>query len=354
MALDRFSQARLVDWQNIIEVVGNKGDERWAEDKSVKLFVDSKGENRFRHKINTGSNIDFCVKFLGMNNISAVNYILSNRQPLEAVEAPKKPLSPEVDQEVDREVQEALKAFADSLKIEEDETEVEETQDWESLIDKVKINNNFGSFRYLSYVRGIDETIFKWFYNQGLIFRGEKDTGYKKPYNSEMDSEIKKDETLTYFVYKNPFTGEITGLTNRENRDYRKMIGQKNYKRNYANCEWGFNVLKGTPKKAYIFEAPIDLLSFLTLNKNNKEANVFYMATGGTNHKLTKNTLEELRSRGLKEIVVATDNDEAGDSYYDKVKGWYKGTLSVTRLKPTLDGMKYNDWNDVLEVSKGI
>ena len=68
-----------------------------------------------------------------------------------------------------------------------------------------------------------------------------------------------------------------------------------------------------------VFEAEIDLLSYLTF-QDKDERNENYLALGGISEKALD---EYLMYRKITEINVCTDNDNAGDECYKKIKSMY-------------------------------
>ena len=92
-----------------------------------------------------------------------------------------------------------------------------------------------------------------------------------------------------------------------------------------------------------VFEAEIDLLSYLTL-QDKDERNENYVALGGISEKALD---EYLMHRKIREINVCTDNDIAGDECYQKIKNRYAGKYKVTRELPI-----NKDFNE--DLSEGI
>ena len=84
---------------------------------------------------------------------------------------------------------------------------------------------------------------------------------------------------------------------------------------------FGFNVTLGTPKELYVFEAPIDLLSYWTLNKDLK--NVRLVSMDGVKQNVLKafmeNTKEYFGSLP-RHLYIGTDNDKAGTLFYEETQ----------------------------------
>lgn len=312
---------KLIDMGTVVEIIKKGGENVWEKDRDVKFF---KQNTRFRYKEETGTNIDFCMKFMDMRFGDAVNYLYDFTNIKAKVENNNNTLN---------NIKELKKEFKEQIK--------ETAPNWEEIIQDTKHINNYSSYRYLTTIRKIDKDIFSFFYNRGIIYHGETES---RRWNSVKEKNIKQDDTLTYYVYKNPLNGEITGLTGRENRDYMKLIGLKPFRINYSNTEWGFGFLKGKAETIMFFESPIDLLSYLSINKLKgiKQNDTYYCATGGANYNLMLNNIKNLNPS---QVVIAFDNDDFGDKTYNFIKENFENTK---RLNP-----ENKDWNeDLIELKK--
>ena len=104
----------------------------------------------------------------------------------------------------------------------------------------------------------------------------------------------------------------------------------------------------GTSGRLFVFEAPIDMLSFLTLYPKGWQEHS-YLATNGVYEKALLHALET--HRNLQEIVLCTDNDEGG------IDGAYRfrdilnqhGYRNIRRFAP-----KMKDFNEVLKAMHGV
>lgn len=111
----------------------------------------------------------------------------------------------------------------------------------------------------------------------------------------------------------------------------------------------GFNITRGYPEKLYFFEAPIDLLSYLSLNRS-KLANCRLISMDGlkqqTVFQTIKNTLKELKENGrdLESITLCVDNDSAGKDFINKLQNYN------LQLK---DGRSISINSDIPEMPKG-
>ncbi len=103
----------------------------------------------------------------------------------------------------------------------------------------------------------------------------------------------------------------------------------------------------GKSEKIYIFEAPIDMLSFITMFPNNWQ-NHSYIAMNGVYENAVLTALEN--HPDLREIVICTDNDEGGIDAADRLSDILhdKGYKNIQRQIP-----ECKDWNEQLKSMKG-
>ena len=103
----------------------------------------------------------------------------------------------------------------------------------------------------------------------------------------------------------------------------------------------------GESEKLFAFEAPIDMLSYLTLNPENWQQHS-YIAMNGVYENAVLTALKN--HSNLNEIVLCVDNDEGGIEAVDRLKDILgdNGYTDVKRLAP-----KFNDWNEDLKAQNG-
>lgn len=104
----------------------------------------------------------------------------------------------------------------------------------------------------------------------------------------------------------------------------------------------------GNGDKLYVFEAPIDMLSFITMNKSNWQENS-YIAINGVYESAVITAMEE--HPNLYEVCLCVDNDEGGIEAVDRLTDILheKGFGNVTRLAP-----ECKDWNEDLKQRHGV
>lgn len=104
----------------------------------------------------------------------------------------------------------------------------------------------------------------------------------------------------------------------------------------------------GESGKLFVFEAPIDMMSFLTLYPQDWQKHS-YIAMNGV---YENSVLTALKNHSnLTEIMLCVDNDEGGIEAVDRLKDILSenGYSDVKRLAP-----KYKDWNEVLKAKNGV
>lgn len=104
----------------------------------------------------------------------------------------------------------------------------------------------------------------------------------------------------------------------------------------------------GKSNKLFVFEAPIDMLSYLTLNQENWQ-NHSYIAMNGVYENAVLTALKG--HSNLSEIVICTDNDIGGIDAADRLREILKenGYPGIKRILPT-----NKDWNEDLKQLNGV
>ena len=116
---------------------------------------------------------------------------------------------------------------------------------------------------------------------------------------------------------------------------------REKFRQDAAGAEKAFGFAhRGTDKQLLVFEAPIDLLSFIELfPKNWQQYN--YLSLGGVSGKALRQFLSERPD--VERVFLCLDADKAGEDACKRLAGLLPDTVSVTRIQPCM-----KDWNDVL------
>ena len=113
------------------------------------------------------------------------------------------------------------------------------------------------------------------------------------------------------------------------------------FRQDVAGSEKSFGFAhRGADKQLMVFEAPIDLLSFIELFPKNWQQHS-YLALGGVSAKALQQFLSERPD--MERVFLCLDSDKAGEDACKRLAALLPETMSVTRIQPCM-----KDWNDVL------
>lgn len=177
--------------------------------------------------------------------------------------------------------------------------------------------NNSRVKAYLLHTRGIDEDVYQAFEDKGLIY-----------------------ESADY--HNAVFVGfDKNGVPRHANK---RGIGKgSTFKGNASNSqpEYSFHWF-GSSNKIYLFEAPIDMLSFISMHKKNWQ-NHNYAASCSVSDRVLFQCLKD--NPCIKKVYICFDSDEPGQTAANKIsnKLFALGTESEI-LVP-----KLKDWNEDLQ-----
>ena len=116
---------------------------------------------------------------------------------------------------------------------------------------------------------------------------------------------------------------------------------QEKFRQDLAGAEKAFSFAhRGTDKQLLVFEAPIDLLSFIELFPKNWQQHS-YLALGGVSAKALQQFLSERPD--VERVFLCLDADKAGEDACKRLAALLPDSVSVTRIQPCM-----KDWNDVL------
>ena len=116
---------------------------------------------------------------------------------------------------------------------------------------------------------------------------------------------------------------------------------REKFRQDAAGAEKAFGFAhRGTDKQLLVFEAPIDLLSFIELFPKNWQQNN-YLSLGGVSGKALQQFLSERPD--VERVFLCLDADKAGEDACKRLAALLPDTVSVTRIQPCM-----KDWNDVL------
>ena len=229
----------------------------------------------YRHSREIGGGpIQFMQHFYGMDFVEAVKYLLDGEEGAEFVQASRTP----------------------------------ETK--QPFVPPQLSKNMHRTFAYLIKTRKIDADIVQHFVNEKKIFETE---GYHNVAFCGYDEKGEmKQMHLRSTLPGNRFFMDIDGS---DKQYYFRHIG--------------------TNSDVYVFEAPIDMLSYITMNKENWQESS-YVCLGGVAIDALKNVLST--NEQISKVYMCVDRDDAGDK-------------TVKRIGDELNEMGY-EWERILPENK--
>ena len=115
-----------------------------------------------------------------------------------------------------------------------------------------------------------------------------------------------------------------------------------NFRLDVKGSDKAFNFCyRGEGERLFVFEAPIDLLSFLCLFKKDWQKQS-YLSLGGVGEKALLRFLSDRPN--IKTVYLCLDNDNAGNDACSRLAELVPEGLTVHRLVPL-----FKDWNEVLQ-----
>lgn len=187
-------------------------------------------------------------------------------------------------------------------------------------------------YAYLLQRRLIDREVLSAFARAGLIYEScEKSKDGMKEYHNAV------------------FVGKDDHGVARHAHKRSLNSGGNSLRINVEGCDprYSFHYC-GTSDRLYVFEAPIDLLSFITLYPKNWQEHS-YVALCGTSRHAMLWMLEQ--NKALNRIVLCMDHDETGIEVNGRLAETLReaGYSNVSMLQP-----EHKDWNEDLKARHGM
>lgn len=176
-------------------------------------------------------------------------------------------------------------------------------------------------YAYLLSFRKIDKSVLNAFVQEKLIYED-------KPYHNAVF--VGKDENdVARHAHKRS--------TNSVGKAFRINVEE-------SNPAYSFH-WKGNSEKLYVFEAPIDLLSYISLHQENWKEHSYVSLCGVSEQAMLKQL--ELQKQ-ISEVYLCLDNDTAGQTATKRLTERLRslGDWKIEQLYP-----QYKDWNDDLKES---
>lgn len=270
---------------DIVEMLKRQGEKlkregseyRWQRHESTTI----RGNRWFRHSEQIGGGpIQFIQHFYNMDYVEAVRYLLNGEDGAEFVQTEEKPREKPV------------------------------------FIQPKLSENMHRSFAYLIKTRGIAPDVVQYFVNEKKIVETEE--FHNVAFCGYDENGIMKQMHLRSTIPGSRFFLDVEGS---DKQYYFRHIG--------------------TSENVYVFEAPIDMLSFITMNKEKWQQHN-YVCLGGVAKDALLNILEN--NEHIKMVYFCVDQDEAGDKIVKRVgEELTEKGIEWDRILP-----KLKDWNEDL------
>ena len=179
--------------------------------------------------------------------------------------------------------------------------------------------------QYLTGIRKIDRAIIDEFIRRGDIYEEAKT-------HRVVFTGRKPDGTIGYASWRGTYEKQERGDFSGSEKCY-GFKSLASWTENTSNKE-------RNSRNLYVFEAPIDLLSFLTLYPKYRHEN-HYLSLGGVSNAALHTFLSERKD--VKHIYLCLDHDKAGHDACARIFDELPDKYAVTQLIPAK-----KDWNDML------
>lgn len=317
---DQIDKANQTDLEEFLQRKGERLKRTGSE--SVLVYKDSTGEhdsisvrrNRwYDHKnMRGGYPLKFMQEFYGMNFRTAMKELLHGEEP---------ELGRKKNNENEKNVSQSEKTST-----QENQEQISCPSEKSEFILPEKDNNMKRLFGYLLKTRFLDKDVVKSFVEQKTLYQ-EKEHGNVVFVGTDKDGVPKS---------------ACKKSTAEQAKGFRMTVAG-------SDCRYGF-CWRGESSKLYVFEAAIDLMSFITLGNDEWKADSF-LALDGLSAKPLLQFLEE--QKNIHEIFLCLDYDAAGIEACDKLKDILieKGyeAEKIKREYPL-----YKDWNEQLKAENRV
>ena len=289
-------RANSVDLVDFLERQGEKllrsgREKRLASDRSITI----RGNRWYDHETREGGlAIDFLQNFYGLSFPDAVTRLLSGEQG------------------------EIIYKKAD----------IKEQEERKSFVLPEKHSDMRRVFAYMIKQRCIDRDIISFFAKNKMLYES---------------CELSKDKTMEY--HNAVFVGiDEKGIPRHAHKQGIYTKGKK-FKGNIESSDpcYSFNYI-GKSNKLYIFEAPIDMLSFITMYQRDWQQDSYVSLCGVSEQAMLK--MLEINPR-LNHAILCLDHDKAGIETSEK----FYDILTAKKIRCDKFKPQYKDWNEDLKAS---
>lgn len=178
------------------------------------------------------------------------------------------------------------------------------------------------AYAYLSKSRGIDREVLNEFFRKKLIYESEK-------YHNAV--------FVGYNPNGQPLHAHMRGTGTKSTFKGNVLFGMPEY-----SFHW-----YGSSGRLFLFEAPIDMLSFISMNKEGWKQHS-YAACCGVSDRVAMQLLKD--DPRIKRVSICLDNDEEGRKSGKRIKG----NLESKGVQAEILVPKLKDWNEDLLLRQRI
>ena len=323
MALYTQEQIDKANQTNLEEFLQQKGERlKKTGSESVLIYKDSTGEHDsisvrrnhwYDHKnMRGGYPLKFMQEFYGMSFRTAMKELLHGEEP-----GPGRKKNKENEKNVRQPEKAVVQENQERIACPSEKSEFKLPE---------KDSNMKRLFAYLLQKRFLSQSVVKCFVEQKTLYQ-EKEHGNVVFVGTDKDGAPKSACKKSTAEQTKGFQMTVTG----------------------SDCKYGF-CWRGDSNKLYVFEAAIDLMSFITLRNDKWKADSF-LALDRLSPKPLLQFLED--KKNIHEIFLCLDYDAAGIEACDKLKDiliekGYDGE-KIKRESPL-----YKDWNEQLKAEHGV
>ena len=179
-------------------------------------------------------------------------------------------------------------------------------------------------FAYLLKSRFIDRDVIKYFAHEKLLYESE---GH----------------------HNCVFVGvDENGVPRHAHKRGTYTLGES-FKGNVDDCDSRYSFhYTGSSERIYVFEAPIDMLSYITLHKDNWQEHSYVSLCSVADHALVQMLKDNSQ---ISKIYLCLDHDSAGIESEWRIRHHLNelGYTDISFVRP-----KYKDWNEILKAQNGI
>jgi len=221
------------------------------------------------------------------------------------------------------------KSYTDAVQMLLDEKieplRVELREQKEKHFELPKVNKDMRQvFAYLLKSRFIDRDVIKYFAHEKLLYESE-------------------DHHNCVFIGM-----DKNGVPRHAHKRGTYTLGES-FKGNVDDCDSRYSFhYTGTSNRIYVFEAPIDMLSYITLHNDNWQEHSYVSLCSVADHALVQMLKDNPQ---ISKIYLCLDHDSAGIESEWRIRQHLNelGYRDISFVRP-----KYKDWNEILKAQNGI